>query len=111
MPACFEVFAARYDGDKLAALSTHRCWDSSPGEPPPDSPLGDRDGYTAVFAVGHLILKVFGRDVEGIYGMQHHQSISQAVCRQYPPRKRFVFPTTARLGNRGVEVFMGNTLV
>jgi hypothetical protein len=113
LPACFEVFAASYAGERINGIVTTQVIDFRPNEQPhPDSPLGKQDVFSAIFSVGALVLQVFGRDEDGVYEWQHHKRMKQAVCRVWPPQKKpLVFPPRTRLSDSGLEVLMRDKLV
>jgi hypothetical protein len=109
-PPCFEVFIARYVGTVTHGIAHVAAMDPVE-EPEPGSPL-DGYPYIALVSVHHMVLKVYGRDVEGRSEMVHNHRIRNAVWRIWPPRKTFIFPAGGTtLGDMGLEIFMGDRLL
>jgi hypothetical protein len=102
LPLCFEVFAARYVGRVSHGLAHVAAVDLRE-EPEPGSPLAGTNPYVALFSVGHLVLKVYGRDPVGLSGFVHYHRIRSSVCRIWPSRKPFVFPCGPTLGDLGLS--------
>jgi hypothetical protein len=110
-PPCFEVFTARYDGSMLAGMA-HVQQLQLTEAPDEGSPLAGHDIYTATFAVGHLVLKVYGRDPAGESNFVHHKSLRGHIARIWPPGiGSFTFPPGGSLNDQGFAVFMGDTLL
>lgn len=107
---CFEVYVGGYGGDNIVGIAHLQSVEPKP-KPLPESPLACGDTYTAGLTIGHLVLKVFGRDPDGSFEFQHDERVAPSLVRIWPRHGSVIAPPGPPLTDKGLEVVLGSPLL